>query len=79
MCYLNILLHRKLSIYESFQMVLLDLKSLFLREVPTCLRGHKAVLFHLAKFLLEALHMHNVKDKNIINVTRLSYGYDFMK
>jgi hypothetical protein len=35
--------------------VLLDLKSSILREISTCHGGPKAVLFHLAIFLLEAL------------------------
>jgi len=37
--------------------VLLNLKSSIFREVSVCLRSPKAVLFHLAKFLLEALAM----------------------
>ena len=37
--------------------VLLNLKSSILREVAAFLRGPKAVLFRLAKFLLEALDM----------------------
>jgi hypothetical protein len=32
-----------------------NLKSSILREVSACSRGPKALLFHLAKFLLEAL------------------------
>jgi hypothetical protein len=35
----------------------LDLKSPILREVSACSQGPKAVLFCLAKFLLEALLM----------------------
>ena len=34
-----------------------QLKSSVLREVSACLWGPKAVLFHLAEFFLEALHM----------------------
>jgi hypothetical protein len=52
---MDILLHRKYSIYESLSVVLLDLKSSILREVSTCPRGPKAVMFCLAKFLVAIL------------------------
>jgi hypothetical protein len=47
-------------IYESLSVVLLDLKSSILREVSTCHRGPKAVMFRLAKFLMEALMVNSL-------------------
>jgi hypothetical protein len=44
--------------FESLSVVLLDNKPSILREVSTCPRGPKAVLFHLAQFLFEALVKH---------------------
>ena len=40
-----------------FAVVLLNLKSSILREVWACFRGHKAVLFRLAKYILEVFHV----------------------
>ena len=49
-------------------MFLLDLKFWILRKVSVCPRGHLAVLFRLAKFLLEAfdtsIHTTNEHLKN---------------
>jgi hypothetical protein len=44
-----------MGIFESLPVVLLNLKSSILREVTVRFWGPKAVLFLLAKFLLEAL------------------------
>jgi hypothetical protein len=55
-CYLNFLLNRKWSIYESLPVVLLDNKSSILREISACYRATKQSFSErLASFLLEAL------------------------
>ena len=46
------------------QLCLLDLKFSDLREVSACLRGPKAVMFRLAKFLLEALAIYLLARTN---------------
>jgi hypothetical protein len=47
--------------------VLLDLKSSIIREVSALFPGPKAVLFLLAKFLLEALAEIKLLSKNHLN------------
>jgi hypothetical protein len=54
-----ILLHRKYSINESKQVVLLDFKSSILR-VSAWPQGPKVVLFRLTTFLLEAMYIINM-------------------
>jgi hypothetical protein len=50
----------------SLQVVLLALKSSISTEVSACPWGPKAVLFHLAKFLLEALRTLAGVPQNVI-------------
>ena len=52
-------------------LVLLDKKLSILREVSTCPRGPKAILFRLAQFLLEALMTPCAVMLNIAN----NWGY----
>ena len=51
--------------YTTYIVALLDLKSSILSKVTACPRSPKAVLFRLAKFLLEAMIGGRIKAINL--------------
>ena len=59
--------------------VLLDPNPQFLREVSVCPRGHKAILFRLAKLLLEALkQMYMYRSISFVTSLRSEYTISYI-